>query len=109
MNETPQGSPTSAPFYAEEATAGRVVGGAVSPGTKSPLAGGQMVLSGRGTSAYTAVLTYEDGTTTSHPFETLREGEAFIRSETPMPRSAGRLEPFPHHQSGKQDRLRFGR
>lgn len=42
---------------------------------------GRMVLTPGETARYKAVLVYEDGRTSEHPFSALREGEAFLRSE----------------------------
>ena len=46
---------------------------------------------------YKAVLQYAEGENTEHPFETMRAGEAFIRSESPMP---------PKHPKGRQSDAR---
>lgn len=46
--------------------------------------GGRMVLTPEATSPFIAVLTYEDGHTSEHPFQSLREGEAFLRSHNAM-------------------------
>jgi hypothetical protein len=40
---------------------------------------GRMVLCRGSSEPYKAVLTYEDGRTSEHPFRSLREGEAFLR------------------------------
>lgn len=42
--------------------------------------GGRMVLTPGNAGLFKAVVTYEDGHTTEHPFETLQDGEAFLRS-----------------------------
>ena len=31
---------------------------------------------------YKAVITYEDGRTSEHPFQTMKDGEAFLRGES---------------------------
>ena len=40
---------------------------------------GRMVLTPGHTEPYKAVLVYEDGHTSDHPFPSLKEGEAFLR------------------------------
>lgn len=51
-------------------------------------------------SPYEAVLEFSDGSKTLHPFETMRAGEAFIRSEAPMPLKLGKLRESPNPGSG---------
>lgn len=46
--------------------------------------GGYMVLSPSKAARYKAVLTFEDGHTSEHPFHSLQEGEAFLRRENSM-------------------------
>lgn len=41
-----------------------------------------MVLTPGSSERYKAVLIYEDGRTSEHPFASLREGEAFLRGES---------------------------
>jgi len=40
---------------------------------------GKMVVTASDVGPYKAVLTYEDGHTSEHPFHRLQEGEAFLR------------------------------
>ena len=51
-------------------------------------------------SPYVAVLEFSDGSKTLHPFETMRAGEAFIRSEALMPLKIGKLRESPNPGSG---------
>ena len=53
----------------------------------------------RALSPYDAVLEFSDGSKTLHPFETMRAGEAFIRSEAPMPLKLGKLRESPNQAS----------
>ena len=76
---------TSPTFYSAENTAKRACGSAFSPPKGCHVAAGRMVLNDSAEAGYRAVLTYKDGATTAHPFQTMQEGEAFIRSEVPMP------------------------
>lgn len=46
--------------------------------------GGRMVVVPGTTNQFRAVLTYEDGHTSEHPFASLQEGEAFLRSNNAM-------------------------
>ncbi len=43
-----------------------------------------MVLTPGKTEPFKAVLTYEDGHTSEHPFHSLQEGEAFLRDHNAM-------------------------
>lgn len=45
---------------------------------------GRMVLCRGSSEPYKAVLNYEDGRTTEHPFPSLRQGEAFLRAAGSM-------------------------
>jgi hypothetical protein len=49
---------------------------------------GHIVRTPRAEQPYKAVLEHETGPNTEHPVSTMREGEAYIRDETPAP--AGR-------------------
>ena len=53
---------------------------------------GQVVQTPKGPEAYSVVLNYADGQSSAHPFKTIRAGEAFIRSESPMPPRIARPE-----------------
>lgn len=58
---------------------------------------GHIVKAATPAAPYAVVLTYDDGTTSVHPFATMRAGEAFIRGELPAPRqlfAPGRATPF---------------
>ena len=52
--------------------------------------GGRIVLTPDAETPYKVVLQYLDGEDTEHPFQTMREGEAFIRGEFPVPRGTSR-------------------
>jgi hypothetical protein len=48
-------------------------------------------------SPYEVVLEFSDGSKTVYPFETMRAGEAFIRSEAPIPLKLGKMRETPNH------------
>jgi hypothetical protein len=52
--------------------------------------GGRVVITPEGKAPYKVVLQYFDGEQTEHPFQTVREGEDFIRGEFPVPKGTSR-------------------
>ena len=58
--------------------------------------GGHFVLTPEGSMPYKVVLHYRVGENTEHEFPTVRAGEAFIRSECPMPDAANDRRRAPH-------------
>ena len=55
------------------------------PAEQHRVIAGRVVQTGAMPSPFTAVLDYQGGGHTDHPFATQRAAEAFIRSELPMP------------------------
>jgi len=46
--------------------------------------GGRIVLTNGNPGPFKAILVYEDGHTSEHPFQSLQEGEAFLRGHNAM-------------------------
>jgi hypothetical protein len=59
--------------------------------------GGRVVVTPEAEAPYKVVLNYFDGEETEHPFQTVREGEDFIRGEFPVPRGTSRPLRTPPH------------
>lgn len=60
---------------------------------------GRIVHRGRPDSHYMVELTHEDGHKSEHPFATMREGEAFIKSAAPTPPRRDTSRDHPNGQS----------
>ena len=66
-------------------TARRRWNGAHQPSNDRTVLGGRMAKNSSALWPYKAILEYSDGLSSNHLFQTMRSGEAFIRSETPIP------------------------
>lgn len=86
-------------FSAEE-TARRRWTGPAGPGAEVTVTSSYITKSTRALSPYEAVLEFSDGSKTLHPFETMRAGEAFIRSEAPILLTLATLRETPNQGSG---------
>lgn len=82
-------------FTAQEA-ARRRWSTAGQPNQERTVISGRIMKNGSVLSPYKAVLEYSDGSNTHHPFKTMRAGEAFVRSEAPMPVKEAELRRSPN-------------
>lgn len=70
-------------FTADE-TARRRWGGDHQPSNDRTVLSGRMAKNSSALWPYKAILDYSEGASSDHLFQTMRSGEAFIRSEAPM-------------------------